>query len=71
MNHLFCFWFIVPIKDSSPRLGAMSEDNEWTGMRHLPTVTMHASTKAHAEQMADEILKHLPKGSTRTPLEPI
>ena len=49
----------------------MSEDNEWTGMRHLPTVTLHASTKAHAEQMADEILKHLPKGSTRTPLEAI
>jgi len=71
VNHLFCFWFIVPINDSSPLPGYESEDNKWTGMRHLPTVTLHASCKAHAEQMADEILKHLPKGSTRTPLEAI
>ena len=34
----------------------------------MPTLTIHASTQLHAERMADEILKHLPQGSTRTPL---
>ena len=53
----FNFWFIVPL-----------EDNGWTGTRHMPTLTIHASTQLHAERMADEILKHLPQGSTRTPL---